>query len=73
MQHLPSYLHSLHIGMQMWHLPSLPCNIFSLFTYLRHIYKEQICANPFFRPVKDQGNSSSNSLSSMVKTCQIGK
>ena len=46
MQHLPSYLHSQLIGMQMWHLPSLPYSFFSIFTYLRHIYKEQICANP---------------------------
>ena len=73
MHHLPSYSHSLHTGMQMWHLPSLPYSFFSIFTYLRHIYKEQIRANPLFRPLKDHGNSSSNSLSSMEKTCQIGK
>ena len=73
MQHLPNYLHSLLIGMRMWHLPSLPYYFFSTFTYFRHISKEQICANPFFRPVKEQGNFSSNSLSSMVKTYPIGK
>ena len=51
MPHLPSYLHPLSFGMQMWHLPSLSYVYFSVFTYLRHICKEQICANPFFRPV----------------------
>ena len=35
-------------GMQMCHLPSLPHIYSSGFTFLRHIYKEQICANPFF-------------------------
>ena len=35
-------------GMQMCHLPSLPHIYSSVFTFLRHIYKEQICANPFF-------------------------
>ena len=47
MQHLPGYLHSLLIGMRMLHLPSLPYSFFSIFIYLRHIYKKQICANPF--------------------------
>ena len=36
--------------MLMWHLPSLPYIYSSLFTYLRHICKEKICANPFFAP-----------------------
>ena len=51
MPHSPSYLHPLFFGMQMWHLPSLSYVYSSVFTYLRHICKEQICANPFFRPV----------------------
>ena len=36
----------------MKHLPSLPNTQSSVFTYLRDICTEQICANPFFRPVK---------------------
>ena len=32
----------------MCHLPSLPHIYSSVFTFLRHIYKEQICVNPFF-------------------------
>ena len=35
-------------GMQMCHLPSLPHIYSSVFTFLRHIYKEQICTNPLF-------------------------
>ena len=33
---------------QIWHLPCLPYIYSSVFTYLRHICKEKICANPFF-------------------------
>ena len=38
----------------MWHLviPCLPYIDSSVFIYLRHICKEQICANPLFRPVQ---------------------
>ena len=50
MPHLLSYLRLLFFGMLMWHLPSLPYIYSSLFTYLRHICKEKICANPFFAP-----------------------
>ena len=53
MPHLPctqTHSPSSVFGMQMWHLPSLPCIYPSVFTLnLRHM--EQICANPFFRPV----------------------
>ena len=42
----------LHFGMQMWHLSSLPHIYSSVFTFLRYICMEQICANLFFRPVK---------------------
>ena len=35
-------------GMQICHLPSLLHIYSSVFTFLRHIYKEQICANPLF-------------------------
>ena len=35
-------------GMQMCHLPSLPHIYSSVFTFLRHIYEEKICANAFF-------------------------
>ena len=52
MPYLPSYLHTLHFGMQMCHLSSLPHIYSSVFTFLRYICMEQICANPFFRPVK---------------------
>ena len=48
MPHLLSYLQLLFFGMLMWHLPSLPYIYSSLFTYLRHICNEKICANPFF-------------------------
>lgn len=48
MPHLLSYLQLLFYGMLMWHLPSLPYIYSSLFTYLRHIRNEKICANPFF-------------------------
>ena len=51
--HLPRYLHSLLFGMQMWHLPSLPPYLLHGFTFLRHVCKEKICANPFFCPVRD--------------------
>ena len=38
--------------MQMWYLPFLPYIYSSVFTLnLRRICMEQICANPFFRPV----------------------
>ena len=50
MPHLLSYLQLLLFGMLMWHLPSLPYIYSSLFTYLGHICKEKICANPFFAP-----------------------
>ena len=46
-----SYLHPLFFGMLMWHLASLPHIYYSVFTYLRHVCKEKIFANPFFRPV----------------------
>ena len=50
--HLPGYLQPLFFDrMQMWHLPSMPCIYSAAFTYLRHICKEQICANTFFHPV----------------------
>ena len=51
MPHLSSYLHPLFIGMQMWHLPSLPYIYSPVFKYLRHICKEKICAHQFFCPV----------------------
>ena len=35
----------------MWHLPCLPYVYSSVFTYLQHTCKRQICANPFLRPV----------------------
>ena len=43
MPDLPSHLHPLFFGIQMWHLSSLPY----IFTpqYL-HVCKEKICANP---------------------------
>ena len=47
MPHFPSYLHPFYFGMQMCHLPSLPYNYSSVFTYLWRICKEQICANLF--------------------------
>ena len=55
MPNLPSYVHHLFFGLQMFHLPSLPYTYSSVSTNLRHICKEQqICVNPFFfRPVKD--------------------
>ena len=37
----------------MWHSPSLPQIYSSVFTNLGYICKEQICANPFLRPMKD--------------------
>ena len=46
-----SYLTPLVFGMLMRQLPSLPYIYSSVFTYLRHICKEKICANLFFRPV----------------------
>ena len=39
---------------QTWHLPCLPSNYLSVFTYLRHTCKEQICANPHLK--EDEGN-----------------
>ena len=41
-------------GTQTWHLPCLPSNYLSVFTYLRHTCKEQICANPHSK--EDEGN-----------------
>lgn len=32
---------------QMWHLPSFPQIYPSVFTFLRHIFQKQICANVF--------------------------
>ena len=44
MPHWPSYLHPIFLVGK--------CSIYSsVFTDLRHICKEQICANPFFRPL----------------------
>ena len=44
MPHLPSYLHFIFFVCK-WSIYS------SVFTDLRHICKEQICANPFFPPL----------------------
>ena len=49
--HLPPYLQSCEFGMQMWHLSSLFWICSSVFAFLRHVCREQICANPFFLPV----------------------
>ena len=35
----------------MWHLPSLQQIYSAVFTILQHTCREQICANPSFRPV----------------------
>ena len=70
----------------MWHLPSLPqiYSSWSVFTNLGYICKEQICANPFFRPMKDSmsitkftlGNTSiiyiNNKEQKHVVTCATG-
>ena len=51
MPHLPSYLHPCFLVCKcvIYHL----CPIFTplVVTNLRHICKEQICSNPFFRPI----------------------
>ena len=41
-------------GMQVWPIPSFPQIYPSVVTILLHVCREQICANPFFRPVKIQ-------------------
>ena len=46
-------INPLFFNMRTWHLPSLPHIYSSVFTYLRHICKEKICANPFFRQVDE--------------------
>ena len=70
----------------MWHLPSLPqiYSSWSVFTNLGYICKEQICAHPFFRPMKDSmsitkfilGNTSiiyiNNKEQKHVVTCATG-
>lgn len=53
-------INPLFFNMRTWHLPSLPHIYSAVFTYLRHVCKEKICRNPFFRQVDDRNNGTFN-------------